>query len=441
MESRTENSIDKKLLKALPALVVSDEDGNLFDLPEYAMPVRHGTKITAPEKKDIIGLPHGSDLHTLPGRYPVGIDRRSGKVVTIREYEGIRLRAASAFLAPAYTALHTAAFEEQAGADTLPLFAYAPLGIEGDDFVTTALRVDREARQDCENFDHDEVIRRGKKLLERFAGNRLTTHLIENCAFTYLCPAARNWVMGRWEAPIPVSKGCNSQCTGCISMQEEDSGVPSTQDRMLFTPTSKEITAFAIPHLEEAPGAVVSFGQGCEGEPLTQAVLIEESIKEMRKSTKRGTINLNSNASLPSAVERLCLAGLDSIRISANSLQQRYYDRYFSPNGYSFDDVLESISIALRHNVWVSLNYFIFPGFTDSEAELSALTAFLEKFPVNMIQMRNLNMDPDLYINTLSEEAFNASSGCGIGQWMEEVRKTCPTIRFGYFNPCLDGAI
>jgi len=437
MESR----MDKKRLKELPALVVSDEEGNLFDIPEYAMPVRHGTTITLPGKEDVIRLPYGSDLHTLPGRYPVGIDRRSGKAVTIRGYEGMRLRAASAFLAPAYTALHTAAFERQSGAGSLPLFAYAPIGIEGDDFVTTAIRVDRDLRQDCDNFDQDEVIRRGRKLLKRFAGNRLTTHLIENCAFTYLCPAARNWVMGRWEAPIPVSKGCNSQCTGCISMQDEDSGMPSTQDRLLFTPTAEEITDFTVPHLEGAPGAVVSFGQGCEGEPLTQAVLIEESIREMRKRTRRGTINLNSNASLPAAVERLCIAGLDSIRVSVNSLQKRYYDRYFSPKGYSFDDVIESISIALGHNVWVSLNYFIFPGFTDSEAEMSALKALLRQFPVDMIQMRNLNMDPDLYISTLGEEAFEGPGGCGIRQWMEEVRKVRPAIRFGYFNPCLDSAI
>ena len=433
--------IDKARLKALPALVVSDEQGNLFDLPEYAMPVMHGTTLTIVEKKDVIRLPQGSDLHTLPGRYPVGIDRRSGKIVTIREYEEIKLRAASAFLAPAYTALHTAAFEKQSGAETLPLFAYAPLGIEGDDFVTTAIRVDREVRQDCENFDQDEVLRRGKKLLKRFAGNRLTSHLIENCAFTYLCPAARNWVMGRWEAPIPVSQGCNSQCTGCISMQDEGSGVPSTQDRLLFTPTTEEITAFTVPHLEGAPGAVVSFGQGCEGEPLTQALLIEESIREMRKRTHKGTINLNSNASLPEAVEKLCLAGLDSIRVSANSLQQRYYDRYFKPKAYSFDDVIESIAIALRHKVWVSLNYFIFPGFTDSTAELLALTDLLRRFPIDMIQMRNLNMDPDLYISTLGEEAFDRSGGCGIGQWIEEVRQTRPGIRFGYFNPCLDSTI
>jgi pyruvate-formate lyase-activating enzyme len=196
-----------------------------------------------------------------------------------------------------------------------------------------------------------------------------------------------------------------------------------------------------VPHLEGAPGAVVSFGQGCEGEPLTQALLIEESIREMRKKTHRGTINLNSNASLPEAVERLCLAGLDSIRVSANSLQQRYYDRYFQPKAYSFDDVIESIAIALRHNVWVSLNYFIFPGFTDSTAELLALTDLLRRFPIDMIQMRNLNMDPDLYISTLGEEAFDRSGGCGIGQWMEEVRKARPGIRFGYFNPCLDSTI
>jgi len=66
-------------------------------------------------------------------------------------------------------------------------------------------------------------------------------HLIQNCAFSYLCPAARNWVMGRWEAPIPVSIGCNAACRGCISLQPEDSGVPATQERLTFIPTAQEI--------------------------------------------------------------------------------------------------------------------------------------------------------------------------------------------------------
>ncbi|MCK4423827.1 MAG: hypothetical protein KAV18_07145 [Candidatus Omnitrophica bacterium] len=44
---------------------------------------------------------------------------------------------------------------------------------------------------------------------------------------------------------------------------------------------------------------VVSFGQGCEGEPLLVYKTLSQAIKLIRKQTKKGTINLNTNASRP----------------------------------------------------------------------------------------------------------------------------------------------
>ena len=400
------------------------------------MLARSGDEFIIPEKETIIPLPYGSDLHMLPERYPVGIDRRTGEITTIKNYGGVKVYAASAFLAPAHTALYLAAYEKEKDAGPLPLFAYAALGFQGDNFVAAALRVDKDKRQDCENFDQEEIIRRGGELLNKFKGNRLTTHLIENCAFTYLCPAARNWVMGRWEAPIPVSMGCNSECEGCISKQPETSGIPSTQDRLTFVPTADEIAEYTVPHLEHAPQAVVSFGQGCEGEPLTQADLIEEAVREMRKRTKKGTINLNTNASIPSAVERICRAGLDSIRVSLNSTQKTYYDLYFRPRGYSIEDVFESMRIAKECGAWLSINYFICPGFTDREDEMDSLLKLLKEIPVDMIQMRNLNMDPDLYCDTMEMASFKGKT-IDIRGWMKAVKKVRPGLLFRYFNPHL----
>ncbi|MDH3974516.1 MAG: radical SAM protein [Deltaproteobacteria bacterium] len=429
-------NVSRKQLNALPSLVVSDEAGNLFDLPEYAMLARSGNEFVIPEREAIIPLPYGSDLHVLPDRYALGIDRRSGKIKTLKSYRGMKVFAASAFLAPAYTALYLSACKKKEGARALPLFAYAAVGFDGKDFVAAALRVDNDKRQDCENFDQAEIIRRGKKLLKKYKGNRLTTHLIENCAFDYLCPAARNWVMGRWEAPVPVSVGCNSECRGCISKQPEESDIPSTQDRLNFTPTVDEIVQYCVPHLESAPRAVVSFGQGCEGEPLTQARLIEEAVREMRKKTQKGTINLNSNASMPEAVEKICNAGLDSIRISLNSAQERYYERYFKPKGYGLSHVKESMKVAKALNKWVSLNYFIYPGFTDRADEMAEMTALLKEIPVNMIQMRNLNMDPHMYWEEMEMGEVKAET-IGIRKWMEKIKEVRRSIKFGYFNPPL----
>ncbi|MFN2369475.1 MAG: radical SAM protein, partial [Desulfurivibrionaceae bacterium] len=107
--------------------------------------------------------------------------------------------------------------------------------------------------------------------------------------------------MDSWEAPLPTSPVCNARCLGCISLQPSGC-CPATQDRIDFTPTPEEIAEVAAPHLERVERGVVSFGQGCEGEPLMQAEIIEKSIGMIRARTGRGTINLNSNSGMPEAV-------------------------------------------------------------------------------------------------------------------------------------------
>jgi wyosine [tRNA(Phe)-imidazoG37] synthetase (radical SAM superfamily) len=89
--------------------------------------------------------------------------------------------------------------------------------------------------------------------------------------------------------------------------------------------------------LEEAEDAIVSFGQGCEGEPLIQWRLLERSIRKLQERTDRGTINLNTNGSFPDRVEKLCEAGLDSVRVTLNSPHRQYYNRYHKPKGYTFE--------------------------------------------------------------------------------------------------------
>jgi molybdenum cofactor biosynthesis enzyme MoaA len=201
-----------------------------------------------------------------------------------------------------------------------------------------------------------------------------------------------------------------------------------------FLPTATEIAEYAVPHLAHASNPIVSFGQGCEGEPLLSAGLIEESIRTIRLQTRRGSINLNTNGSLPAAVERLCNAGLNSMRVSLNSVQKAFYSAYYRPRGYSFDDVLESIMIAKRFSAWVSLNYLIFPGFTDSSAEVSALRKFLRKTGINMIQTRNLNIDPVWYRDALGIGKM-IRKPMGIEQWVNTLRHDFPNVILGYYNP------
>lgn len=418
-------------MRRVPNLVYSDGRGNIYDVPEIEMAGRTGFSFVKIDPKDLIPLPEGSQLFELPGRKPIGFDRKTGKKVVFDDGWAV-----AAFIAPAHTQLFLSAYEKENKAPILPLFAYTAVGWLDGKFYVPAIRIDPDRRQDCDQFDHNLVIENVNKKLKQYPRNRLIHHLGENCALRYLCPAARNYFLGRWEAPIPTSPGCNANCIGCISYQPQESGVPNTQDRLTFIPTVEEIVEVAVPHLENAPRPVVSFGQGCEGEPLLVWEVIRDAIKEIRKKTKRGIININTNASKPDAIQELCKAGLDSVRVSMNSVIPEIYHRYYRPNNYSFDDVVESIKIARKFNCWVSINYFVFPGMTDWIEEYQELVKFIEKTDISMIQWRNFNIDPDWYLELIGVNGNGKV--LGVGTVMKLIRKKFPHIAYGYFNPPLE---
>lgn len=417
----------------LPWLVVSGADGTVFEIPGLEMTGMRLRERRLPEPAELIPLPFGSALFQLPQRLAVGYDRSRDKFVVLKEHEGRKIFAVGAFIAPAHTQTLLAAYESAPGAEPLPLFAYSAAGWRDGRFYTAGVRVDADIRQDPAYFNARLIEQQAALLLKRYPGNRLVEHLVENCVRRYGCPAAQNLALGRWEAPIPTSPSCNARCVGCISKQPE-SCVPETQTRITFVPAPEEIAEYAVPHLEQAPRPVVSFGQGCEGEPLIQADLLEKAVRLMRSRTASGTINLNTNASRPEVVDRLCAAGLDSLRISLNSARPAPYRAYYRPAGYDWPEVVESMRVARRHGRWISLNYFIFPGFTDDPEEIAALIGLVRSHRIDYIQMRNLNIDPEWYGEALGLEP-EAPRAIGILAWMEQVKAAAPWIRFGYFNP------
>ncbi|MEE4166406.1 MAG: radical SAM protein [Desulfocapsaceae bacterium] len=418
----------------LPSLVYADETGNIRDFPELAMAGSANGSFYRPELSDLIPLPDGSELFTLPDRKPIGTDLLSGEPLLLdKSPEGMDIQAVAAFMAPAHTAVYSAAFQAGDSPVLLPLFAYTAVGWHGGQFWVTGFRSDDDRRQDYQQFKQSLITKKTRSKLSRHQDNRLIQHL-GKCCLTYHCPAARNYFLGRWEAPLPTSPSCNARCLGCISLQPSGC-CPSTQERLHFVPSVHEIAEIAIPHLEKANRAIVSFGQGCEGEPLLQAPLIERAIRLIRDKTSAGTINLNSNASLPGSVERLARAGLDSIRVSINSAQQMYYNRYYRPVNYTFDDVVASIRTMKKAGKFVSLNYFILPGFSDSHDETEALCSLIEHTGPDFIQLRNLNIDPDWYRKTL--EIPEGLERYGIRAWLLRIKKLFPELMFGYYNPFL----
>ncbi len=421
----------------IPNLVFADSQGNILDFPGLKMAGRYGSLFRPVIPQDLMPLPEGSELFVLPSRLPIGWDCESDEMIALEEnpFEpGETIQAVAAFVAPAHTQTATAAFVEDSDAKALPLFCYTAVGWWRERFWVAAFRSDLDCRQDADRFDLNKVRNRTIALSKRYKKNRLIQHLVR-CSLQYACPAARNFFLGRWEAPLPTSPVCNARCIGCISHQPEARSV-GTQDRIKFVPTPEEISEIAIMHLKRAARPVVSFGQGCEGEPLLQAKVLEAAIKLTRQNVSRGTINLNSNASLPDAVERLADAGLDSIRISMNSARERYYLSYYRPRSYSFNDVIESGKVMKRAGGFVSLNLFVTPGLTDELDEIDALSKVIEEIGVDLIQLRNHNIDPEWYLEKIDYLA--SGQQVGIKKMVKILRKRHPDLKFGYFNPCLD---
>ena len=420
-----------------PSLVFANLKGEIKDFTELDIAGRSGETISRPALTDLIPLPAGSELFVLPDRLPVGIDPVSGAPMLLdrnpdNPAEGIQ--AVAAFMAPAHTAIHTAAFQKtRADLEPLPLFAYTAVGWYKGKFWVPAFRSDPDRRQDADQFDQDTINRKTRQALKAKPANRLIQHL-GKCCLTYGCPAARHYFLGRWEAPLPSSPACNANCVGCISLQPSGC-CPATQERIKFVPDPEEIAEIAIPHLKKAAQPIVSFGQGCEGEPLLQAETLAKAIRMIRNETARGTVNLNSNAGIPMAVERLAHAGLDSIRVSINSARPQFHARYYRPTGFGFNEVLDSIEIMKKAGRFVSLNYFVLPGFTDDPDEFEALCALVDSRRPDLIQLRNLNMDPDWYLDVVEHRPTRPPMG--ISTWRSRLKKRFPHLKFGYFNPPL----
>jgi MoaA/NifB/PqqE/SkfB family radical SAM enzyme len=223
---------------------------------------------------------------------------------------------------------------------------------------------------------------------------------------------------------------------GCISFQPEEESIVSPQDRLTFKPTAAEVVEYTVPHLETAPFPIVSFGQGCEGEPLLMWETIREAIIDIRKHTSKGSININSNGSNPKAVKALMDVGLNSIRVSLNSVRESVYTPYYRPNNYVFNDLIESLRIVHEEGGWSSINYFVFPGMTDSEAELDALRRFIETTKISMIQWRNFNIDPDWYLGKIG--VTDTGNRYGLHNMIEIIREEFPSVQFGYYNPPIE---
>ena len=118
------------------------------------------------------------------------------------------------------------------------------------------------------------------------------------------------------------------------------------------------------------------------------------------------------------------------MRVSIISAIPMSYDGYYRGN-YQLDNVKESIRYALDKGIYVSLNMLYFPGFNDRREELDAWKEFFKELPVQMIQVRNLNIDPDAFLDIMPKQQ---GEYVGTRQFLEEIKKDFPQMIIGSFS-------
>ncbi|UOF91605.1 radical SAM protein [Fodinisporobacter ferrooxydans] len=405
--------------------VYADLDGNIYDDPDLLALGRTADQLTDIMEDELIPLPEGATLVSLPGTSVIGVDKTSNETRRLPD----TYHAVGALLPQGFTRLLLPGYVKQKDVEPFPLFGYTAVVWKDNQFYVAAKCSDEPQKWNPLNFPENEVERTVAEMRASYPNNRLYEHL-SHCALVYGCLTSQNTFFRRWEGALPVSSTCNAGCVGCISEQPDDSVFPSPQTRMTFAPTVDEMVEVMVNHLQNED-SIISFGQGCEGEPSTRGREIAEAIRRTRAITAKGFININTNAGLTEQIKRIVDAGLDLIRVSTISAIPDHYNAYYRPRKYGVDDVAASLRYASDHGVYTSINYLIFPGVTDREEEIEAMVAFIRKTGVRLIQLRNLNIDPEYYLAHIPP---TKSEILGMNTMMEIFKEECPDVVLGSFT-------
>jgi pyruvate-formate lyase-activating enzyme len=115
--------------------------------------------------------------------------------------------------------------------------------------------------------------------------------------------------------------------------------------------------------------------------------------------------------------------------VTLNSPYPKNFNLYHRPKGFTLKEVAETLTLAKEKGRYTSVNLLVFPGFTDREREVEGMIDLIRKTRLNLIQMRNLNIDPDLYLKEMG-----GGYGMGISKMVKILKREFPSLQFGYFN-------
>ncbi|HYL70199.1 MAG TPA: radical SAM protein [Candidatus Dormibacteraeota bacterium] len=376
---------------------------------------------------DVVPLPENASLMHLPGRTALTLDA-AGEVFAAEGFLPM-----AAVLPVGYLRTLLPALREEPERQRLPLFGYAAVAEHRGALVAAAARTDdfawRQPSLRPGRPDLEAALRAARAALP---GNRLVDHLAV-CALQNRCYTAQNTLLRRYEGALPASPACNADCLGCISLQS-DGAAPAPQPRMRFAPTAAELVELATYHLGGDGAEIVSFGQGCEGEPLTRDDALGDATAEIRRRHPEATIHVNTNGSRPRMLERLVDAGCNSVRISAISFTDSVFRAYYRPVGYSLDDVIACGRVMASSGGQVCVNLLTFPGLTDAPEEIERTAAACSDMRVHQVQWRSLNVDPGWLIAVLERRGHDLARGVGLRAAMQELRRRLPGVEHGNFT-------
>jgi pyruvate-formate lyase-activating enzyme len=404
-------------------LVVADRSGAIRVMPDAHPAARSGRSVRPLARADVIPLPEGATVAHLPGRRALAVDR-AGRVVAMDD----RWLPVAAILPFGYLRTLLPASRPVRGAPRLPLFGYTAVGERDGQLVAAAMPTDSFEWWRPAPLAPADLAAAIAAARAALPGNRLVDHL-SRCAQEYRCQTARNTFLRRYEGALPASPACNADCLGCISLQP-DGAVPAPQERMGFAPTPAELADLAGHFLQGEEAAIVSFGQGCEGEPLTRGRALVEATARVRARHPTATIHVNTNGSRPRVLAQMVGAGCRSVRISAISFTDSVFRAYYRPAGYGLEEVVECGRLMSRAGGQVCLNLLTFPGISDSPAELERTAAACREMGVHQVQWRTLNVDHDWLVETVPPVEPGIGMAAALG-WM---RQRLPGVAHGNFT-------
>lgn len=391
----------------------SDRSGRVFVSADYRATALDGDGPAVLERA--IPLPPEARLVPLADRAAIGIDRRG-----LPRPLGPARWALAAILRPGLLRTHLPAVDPAADVAPLEPLPYAAVAADAAGELVVAAVTLGDASPMAPAAD--DIASRITERLRREPSNRLLRQLAR-CAREYECPAARNAFLGRGECALPIGAPLNDRAGPVVAPRRREERAP-TGEPTAMRATAEDVAAVANAHFA-AGGTSVSFGHGCEGEPLGLVRTVTGAVGLITRPAA-GEIILRTNGSSAAALARAADAGIDRAIVALASAAGPTYERVHAPIGYRWTDVRASLREAASRKLALTIELLSLPGLTDRESEARAIVALLGELPAGTLLLPvDLAADPYALLARLPKDGATI----GIATLLERLRTEAAHVR------------